>query len=131
MTQFIKNFIGWFQIKPKIDTQEKRLRFKEREIWYVHFGVNVGFELDGKDEFLRPCLIIKKLSNETFYALPLTSKKKNGSWYFPSNMNKEEGRYVLSQIRSLDSKRLQYFVETISEKEFLEVKNAFLNFFAL
>ena len=125
-----KNFFDWFKTKPKLDAQDKRLRFKEREIWYIYFGVNVGFELDGREEFLRPCLIIKKLSNETFYALPLTSKHKEGSWYYPSFMNNKEGRYVFSQLRSVDAKRLRYFVETVSEKEFSKIKSGFIHFFS-
>jgi len=126
---FIKNFVEWFQKKPIIDNKEDRLRFKEREVWYIHFGTNIGFELDGKEEFLRPCLVIKKLSNETLYVIPLTSKKKNGTWYFPSNVGETEGRYIFSQMRSIDSKRLKYYVETVSKKEFSTIKTSFISFF--
>ena len=69
---FFKNFLGWFQLKPELDKQNERLAFREREIWYAYFGTNIGFEIDGKEEFLRPCLIVKKISKETFYAIPLT-----------------------------------------------------------
>ena len=131
MTQstFIKNFLEWFVIKPKLDNQTKRLKFKEREIWYAHFGTNIGFEIDGKAEFLRPCLIIKKISNETFFAIPLTSKLKEGSWYYPSLIKGKEGRYIFSQMRILDAKRLNYFVETINEEEFRNIKKKFMEFF--
>ena len=131
MTQptFLKNFLDWFIIKPKLDNQTKRLKFKEREIWYAHFGTNIGFEIDGKAEFLRPCLIIKKISNETFFAIPLTSKLKEGSWYYPSLIKGKEGRYIFSQMRILDAKRLNYFVETINEEEFRNIKKKFMEFF--
>ena len=126
---FLKNFLDWFTLKPKLDEQTKRLKFKEREIWYVHFGANIGFELDGKAQHLRPCLVIKKISNETFYAIPLTSKVKNGSWYHPSLVKGKEGRYIFSQMRLLDAKRLNYFVETINEEDFNSIKKRFIEFF--
>ena len=127
----MKNFDAWNDHKKKTDQKDKRLRFREREVWSVCFGVNVGFELDGSGnaESLRSCLVIKKLSNETFYALPLTSKLKNGSWYHPSVIKGIEGRYVLGQMKLLDAKRLKYLVETIPEKEFLRVKQGFVEFF--
>lgn len=126
---FLKNFVDWFRLKPNLDQVKSRLSFKEREVWFVYFGINVGFELDGKTDYLRPCLIVKKLSKETFLAIPLTSKPKNGSWYFPSFVQNLEGRYIFSQIRLFDAKRLKYFVETINEKEFRNIKQNFISFF--
>ncbi len=126
---FVKKFKDWLFFKEKIDKTQKRLQFKEGEIWFVKWGVNIGFEIDGKKEFLRPCLIIKKLSNETFYAIPLTSKLKNGSWYYKSVVNNKEGRFIFSQMRSLDAKRLQYEVGVLSKAEFLKVKKSFISFF--
>jgi PemK-like, MazF-like toxin of type II toxin-antitoxin system len=126
---FIKNFLDWFTLKPKLEDKFERLKFKEREIWYLHFGANIGFEIDGKAEYLRPCLIIKKISNETFFAIPLTSKLKNGSWYHPSLIKGKEGRYIFSQMRILDAKRLNYFVETINKEEFENIKVKFIEFF--
>jgi mRNA-degrading endonuclease toxin of MazEF toxin-antitoxin module len=129
LTPFIKHFTDWFNLKPKLDNLPRRLSFREREVWFAHFGVNVGFEIDGKDEFLRPCLVVKKISKQTFYAVPLTSKTKTGSWYLPSDIKGKQGSYILSQMRIMDAKRLKYFVETISEKEFEEVKLGFVNYF--
>jgi len=126
---FLKNFLDWFKLKPKIYRQHFRLSFKEREIWYLYFGTNIGFEIDGKEEFLRLCLVIKKLSKETFYTIPLTSKVKNGSWYYPSFVQNKEGRYIFSQMKLVDSKRLKYFVERIDEHEFRKIKSEFIKFF--
>ena len=129
-TTFIRNFLDWFSLKPKLnDDPKKRLRFKEREVWCAHFGANIGFEIDGKANYLRPCLIIKKINNETFFAIPLTSKLKDGSWYHPSLIKSKEGRYIFSQMRVLDAKRLSYFVETINEDDFTSVKTKFIEFF--
>jgi mRNA interferase MazF len=49
--------------------------FKERDIWWVSIGVNVGFEEDGKHEkFLRPVLILKKFNKELFLGIPNSDK---------------------------------------------------------
>jgi mRNA interferase MazF len=124
-----KDFIAWFQCKNKTEINTERLQFKEREVWYVRMGENIGFELDGKENFLRPCLVIKKISAETFYAIPLTSKLKNGTWYYPSFINNTHGRYVFSQMRVIDTKRLHYFVTTISRPEFQKIKQQFIQYF--
>lgn len=34
--------------------------FKEREIWWCKVGVSVGCEMDKRQNFLRPVLILKK-----------------------------------------------------------------------
>ena len=59
----LENFVYWTRLKIRIHFQDiqERPYFKEREIWWVNLGVNVGFEQDGKgDNFERPILILKK-----------------------------------------------------------------------
>lgn len=126
--QFIKNFTEWFKIKPELENRKFRLSFKEREVWYVYFGTNVGFEIDGKEELLRPCLVVKKLSKETCYVIPLTSKPKTGSWYYPSFVQRKNGSYIFSQVKTIDSKRLFSRIERIDTLEFNKIKNSFLQF---
>lgn len=126
---FFKNFLQWFQIKPVIHEKKGAPSFSEREVWMCHFGVNIGFELDGKkDELLRPVLVVKKLSHETFLAIPLSTGKKEGTWYSPSFVQNREGRYCLNQIRMIDRKRLKYRIERIDESDFEKVKKDFLTF---
>ena len=52
--QYVKNFDAWITRKKKIDTREMQnsLYVKEREVWWVSVGVNVGAEIDGKNELL-------------------------------------------------------------------------------
>lgn len=129
--KFLKNFLDWFQLKPKLDNLTQSASFSEREIWYCHFGVNVGFEIDDKkSEFLRAVLVFKKLSKETFIGIPLTSKAKNGSWYYPSFVDNKNGSYLFSQVKSIDSKRLFSRIERIDSEEFDKIKTAFLQFLA-
>ena len=126
---FLKNFLDWFSLKPKINNLSKSPFFSEREVWYCHFGVNVGFEIDGKkSQFLRAVLVFKKLSKEMFIGIPLTSKTKNGSWYYPSFVSQKNGSYIFSQVKTIDSRRLFSRIERIDTEEFEKVKVAFLDF---
>jgi mRNA interferase MazF len=126
---FIKNFINWFKLKPKLDGNNLRPLFQEREVWNCHWGCNIGFELDGKnDKFIRPVLVLKKLTHNTFLAIPLTTKLKSGTWYVKSNIQNKEGRYIISQIRIVDSKRLYNKIERIPDEEFHKAKTRFINF---
>jgi hypothetical protein len=45
-----KDFDRWNKVKKAINAtdEEGRLYFHEGDIWWVHLGVNVGYEIDGK-----------------------------------------------------------------------------------
>lgn len=79
-----KDYKSWTPIKRTLhNTEEVRLFFHEREIWYCHLGENIGFEQDGRGEqFLRPIVIIRKFNNEIFWGLPLTRAQKDLPFYF-------------------------------------------------
>lgn len=118
-----KDFQKWHDRKAKVDEIEKRPFFHEREIWFCHLGVNIGFEEDGSgEEFLRPVVIIKKFSNEVFWAVPLTKTDKKTQFYFPFSFNSEMSVAILSQIRLIDGRRLSYKVGDITEGDFLQIK---------
>lgn len=132
MNDFIKTFLQWFQVKPKLDERTRVPSFSEREVWMCYWGVNVGFELDGKnEEALRPIIVFKKLSHETCLAIPLSTGMKEGSWYSPSFIQGTEGRYCLNQIRMIDRKRLKYRVERIDQNDFNQLKQDFKQFMNL
>ena len=92
-------------------------------------GANVGFEQDGKGEkFARPVLIFKKFNNEIFWALPLSTKIKEGKFYvflFASDNIKRVA--IISQLRLIDSKRLLDKIAVISEDEYKEIKKAVIS----
>jgi mRNA-degrading endonuclease toxin of MazEF toxin-antitoxin module len=126
---FIKNFLDWFKLKPRINNLKISPNFSQREIWYCHFGKNIGFEIDGKkSQFLRGVLVFKKLSKETFIGIPLTLKPKQGSWYYPSFVDNKNGSYIFSQVKTIDSERLFSRIERIDTKEFDKIKTTFLQF---
>lgn len=44
-------------------------------------GKNVGYEEDGKTDFLRPVLVLKKVGN-LFFTVALTSRGKVDSYFY-------------------------------------------------
>jgi mRNA interferase MazF len=123
---FVKNFIEWFKLKPQLDEHKQRPLFQEREVWMCHLGANIGFEIDGKNkDALRPAIVFKKLSGNTLLIIPLTSSLKNGSWYSPSFVKNQEGRYCLNQIKMIDAKRLKYEIERIDQNDFSRLRQDF------
>jgi mRNA interferase MazF len=122
------------------NTQKKFLNQKEtvddfyinkREIWFTKMGKNVGFEEDGKKDFSRPVLVIKKVGN-LFFTVALTTKGKEDNHFYHKfkevsfnieHKDKENKSFaILSQAKVMDKKRFQEKIGTINKKEFDEVK---------
>ncbi len=103
----------------------------QREIWFVKMGKNIGFEENGKKEFTRPVLVIKKVGT-LFFTVALTTKGKDGNKFYHKftevffekdhEENKDTSFAILSQARVLDKKRFQEKIGYVSEKEFEVVK---------
>ena len=92
-------------------------------------GQNIGYETFGKgEEFLRPVLVYKKLSKETFIGIPLTSKQKEGSYYFSFNFKGKTSIAMFNQIRVFDIRREKVFYGRISQNTFDNLKKKFLDF---
>lgn len=118
-----KDFNQWNNKKININEIEKRPFFHEREIWYCHLGINVGFEQDGSgDDFLRPVVIVRKFNNEIFWGIPLTNNQKKSKYYFPfSFQDNKVSTAILSQIRLIDARRLSHKIGIMQEKDFLKL----------
>jgi mRNA interferase MazF len=74
-----KDFDRWNKLKKAINASEEseRVYFHEGDIWWARLGVNVGYEIDGKDrDFSRPVIVLKKYNQYSFLALPLTTASK-------------------------------------------------------
>lgn len=120
----LKNYDLWHKEKAIINNVSKPPYFHEREIWFCHLGLNIGFEQDGRGEaFLRPVLILRKFNQEIFWAIPLTkNKKKPSKYYYPfSFIPGIISSAILSQIRLIDSRRLARKIGTINGDEFAEL----------
>ncbi|MEK7622061.1 MAG: type II toxin-antitoxin system PemK/MazF family toxin [Patescibacteria group bacterium] len=123
----LKRFLEWIGLKEKLhQINNDPPLVKERDLWWVSFGENVGSEMNGKSKlFSRPGLVVKKLSRGFFLVAPTTSQKKEGTWYVPI---KQEGRdmYVcLHQVRTIDYRRLSNRLGRMDEADFKRVKESF------
>lgn len=122
-----KDFDSWHNLKIQIDSLEHLPTFNEREIWWCSIGMNIGYELYGKnDKFVRPVLILRKHSKFTFFGLPLTSKRKETRpSYYPLDFQKQEGSVILDQGRTLDSRRLIKLMGKLTPMQVESIRKAF------
>ena len=120
-----KDFNKWHIEKSNLHENKVRAFFHEREVWFASVGLNIGFEQDGRgDEFLRPIIILKKFNNEVLWCIPLTKNQKKGKYYFSFKLGDNISTAILSQIRLLDAKRLEYKLGDMSEKDFANLKKS-------
>jgi len=62
------NYDKWNTIKKETNKEKKYRIFKEKEIFYLKMGENIGFEQNGKGEdFVRPIIILKKFNKDMFF----------------------------------------------------------------
>jgi mRNA interferase MazF len=105
-----KPFDKWNRVKKATDatSDEKRPFFHDAEIWWVRFGVNIGYETDGKsDEFTRPAIVLKKYNQYSFLAVPLSTSERPSPYRLPiGTVAGKQASAILSQLRNMDSKRL-------------------------
>ncbi|MCK5472098.1 type II toxin-antitoxin system PemK/MazF family toxin [Candidatus Gracilibacteria bacterium] len=121
----MKEFDKWNSLKKQTDLREKHVFFKERDIFWVRHGENIGFEQNGKGEyFLRPAIILKKFNQNIFWGVPLmTAEKINKKYYFEFASNRgEKSLAILSQIRLFDAKRLSQKIGMINQTDFSSLK---------
>lgn len=118
-----KDFQEWHIQKSSLHQDKVRAFFHEREVWFATLGMNIGFEQDGRGKnLLRPVVVLKKFNNEVLWCVPLTKSQKKGKYYFSFTLDKEISTAILSQIRLVDSKRLQYKIGDMTSVDFKEIK---------
>jgi len=123
-------FEKWSLEKQKIHMLESGNFFiNEREIWFTKMGQNIGYEENGKKNFLRPVLVLKKIGN-LFFVSAMTSKGKTNHPFYhkmlsvhlknPKNIN--SSYVILSQVKVMDKKRFFENIGSLELHEFNEVK---------
>jgi mRNA interferase MazF len=121
---------NWNEIKITIEYENIIVGFKERDIFYMNMGKNIGFEQDGKGEnFVRPVVIIKGFNKNMFFGIPLSTKMKEGKFYYKFQFQKKnelvENIALLSQMRLFSTKRLLNKIGVISKEDFIKMKDEF------
>jgi len=125
----MKQFDEWNEVKKNLDKKEIILKFKPRDIFFMSVGQNIGYEVFGKGvDFLRPVLVYKKLSKETFIGIPLTSKIKEGTYFFTFNHKNKKSTAMFNQIRVYDIKRAKVDYGRISYDTFIKLEIKMLEF---
>jgi len=126
----MQKFDTWNDEK-KILNNKKRENFyiNPREIWYTKMGINIGFEENGKENFLRPVLVLKIIGTLIF-TVALTTKGKKEHWFYHKleELDLNNPKYIktsfiiLSQVKVMDKNRFFKKGGILSKKEFLEVQ---------
>lgn len=128
-----KDFAKWLAIKESLDssTQEPPY-FNEGEVWWCCVGINIGSEINGKDStYVRPVVILKKLSRDSFVGIPMTSKMKVGSWYIPIIFGGKISNANLAQIKTFNYRRLRDKYGQLENFAYLSLKIGLKNLLEL
>lgn len=133
MVDYTKDFDKWIVRKKNLhDKVSVPPLFKERDIWWVSVGVNVGFEEDGKDvNYVRPVLIIKKFNREIFLGVPMSTKLKDNKYYVPVTVKNNIVSVMTSQIRVFSSKRIWNKLAELDHGDFSKILEELKKFFVL
>jgi len=118
--------LDWWKVNVLLKDKQPNHLFKEGDIWWCSIGMNVGGEIFGKGKyFARPVIIFKKFSANSFLGIPLTTQQKTGAWYIPFVYVNKNQYAILSQIRTLDSRRLRDKIGSLPEENFEEIRKSF------
>ena len=116
------DFDNWNEVKKAAHASHDTgdIFFREHEIWWCYIGVNIGHEEDGKGgKSLRPILILRKFTQDTFIGLPLTTSEKRHQ--FIVRCDSEDGVFrqaIVSQLRTIDVKRWYKNITLVSQESF-------------
>ena len=117
-----KDFDGWNVLKKQLDKTGRVFFAHPREVWWCSLGLNVGAEIDGKNEnFERPVIIMKVYSKETLVVLPLTTKEKNDQFHYKIRTEDKTVWVKLTQARVISTKRLLRKVDILNQEAFDEL----------
>src|SRR3989344_5410290 len=122
-----KDFDRWNKEKKRIHGQAQYLPlYHEREIRWCRLGVNIGFEQDGTGtDYSRPVLIMKGFSRQVCLVIPLTtSTKKNRYHVSVGDVDGKKAAVVISQLRLIDTKRLDQHIATLNQETFEMIRKA-------
>ncbi len=123
----MNEFDQWNEVKKETNSDDKCRNFKEREIFYIKMGQNIGFEQNGKGEqFIRPVIILKKFNKNMFFGIPTSSQLKEGLFYHPFSFSKSGSECnniaLLSQMKLYSANRLLNKMGMMHKADFDELK---------
>ena len=123
-----KDFDKWNELKKVLNEKQNVPFANDREIWWCSVGINIGTEEDGKNElFERPVIILRVLNKNTLRVAPLTSKEKLNEHYFTISYHDRVGAVILSQIKTISTKRLSRKLARLDKKQFEKLREKIKN----
>ena len=115
--------VDWTRLKIKLHFSGRVVYFKEKQIWWIAVGQNIGDEQNGKNSnFERPVLILKKFNMNMFLGVPISTKIKDDQYKYTFTNNGTQFSANLSQIRVFSTKRLLRKVGVMENADFEQVK---------
>lgn len=124
----MQEYDKWNEIKKETSKEIQLVGYKTRDIFNVKVGKNIGFEQNGKgEEFVRPVVIYKKLTKDMFIGIPLTTTKRDGSFFFHFEfIPNKTSVAILPQGKLFSSKRLLNKIGVINKNDFENLKKKYL-----
>jgi len=121
-----KDFDRWNTDKKRIHASGEIKLYREREVWWLSLGLNVGYEQDGTSkEYQRPVLILKGFSRFVCLIIPLTTSKKKNPYHVSAGIvDGKEAFAIISQLRLVDTRRLVNKVCTLNREVFEDIRKA-------
>lgn len=120
--RMFKDFDDWNKQKKLLDRRTDEFFFHEGEVWWCSVGLNIATEVCGKYPlYRRPVLVFKKLSKTSFIGIPITTKKKDGSWFAGITICRAQQFALLHQVRMFSVHRLQRRLTVLAREDFAAV----------
>ncbi len=124
-----KDFDTWNNVKKSTNAKSEGVDVHERETWWVSIGVNVGVEIDGKNNYFeRPVLILKKFNRQMAWVIPITKQAKDERFYQKFSFNGETNFMALTQLRTMSTKRLLRKIGMLAKQDFVHVQARIVEF---
>ena len=123
-----KDFDGWIKVKEKLHHAGRIRTVNVGDIWWYAAGENIRTEINGKSRrFSRPVLIVKKFGKFSFWGVPLTTKRHEGSWYKHFIFQEKEETAAMHQLRNIDVSRLYSKIGQVPRSDLDLILNGLLD----
>jgi len=124
------SFDIWNKVKKETNKEKVLVGFRDRDIFYIKMGQNIGFEQNGKgDNFVRPVVIFKKFNRNMFFGIPLSTQIKDGKFYYYFEFKKgnsiSKNIALLSQMKLYSTNRLLNKIGVMNKDDFFNMKENF------
>lgn len=118
-----KDFDGWNEVKQAVHAKQESFGVHERELWWVSLGLNIGVETDGKHgTFERPVLVLRAFNRQMVWVLPTTTTIGDTRFYYQFSYGSRLYAVMLTQIRTISTKRLIRKIGTMSVDDFETIR---------